>query len=172
MSEDLILSTDYDIRYSRLTDISYLKNWLIDPRIMQYFPFEYMQTHEIDTFSKNWIGFSRFRASLTATYRKHPVGIATIFLMPYKKVAHLGLIYLIVDPIWQNKGIGSSLLKNIIHLAKTEFPLDSLHFELIETNPSIHILKKFGFQEVIRQEGYFKIHGQYHARVVMEIKLK
>ena len=172
MNYDLVLSNDYDIRFSRITDISYLKNWLIDPRVMKYFPFEYMQTHEIDNFSKNWIGFCRYQSSLTAIYKQHPVGMATIFLMPYKKVSHLGLLYLVVDPIWQKKGIGSSLLKNIIHHAKTRFGLDSLHFELMENNPVMGILKKFGFKEIIRQEGYFKINGKYLSRIIMEINLK
>ena len=56
-------------------------------------------------------------------------GIATLFLMPYKKVSHISMLYLIVDPKYQRKGVGSSLLKNIMHYAK-KFKLESIHVSL------------------------------------------
>ena len=48
--------------------------------------------------------FAAGAASLTATINHVPCGIGTLFLMPYKKVAHHCLFKLIVDPHWQRKG--------------------------------------------------------------------
>jgi GNAT superfamily N-acetyltransferase len=168
MEDNITNSSLYDIRYTRLTDISFLKSWLVDPRVIQYFPFNYQQGHDIEFFAKNWINFSRFNAAITAVYDCHPVGLATIYLLPYKKVAHIGLIQIVVDPIWQRKGIGHSLLRNLIHHAKNYFKLEFLNIEFMEGHPMISMLCNLGFYEVFRQEGFYKIEGDYKARIVME----
>jgi putative acetyltransferase len=171
MANDITQDENYDIRYSRVTDISYLKKWMIDPRILQYLPFDYHQSQELEYFAKNWIGFSRYQASLTAVYNAHPCGIGTLFLMPYRKVAHMAMMYIVVDPLWQRKGIGSSLLKNLMHHARNHFKLELLNIEIMDNNPILSILKKNGFYEVFRQEKYFKVNGKYHARILMEVVL-
>jgi putative acetyltransferase len=164
-------SQDYDIRYTRITDISYLKRWLIDPRVIYFFPFNYNQVLEIENFSKNWVGFGRINAAITATYQSHPIGMATLFLMPYKKVSHAAILNIVVDPIWQNKGVGTSLIRNSLHLAKTNFRIEFLQCEVMENNPIISILKKQGFKEIIRQEGFYKNDNEYFARIVLEAKI-
>lgn len=171
MNTDLTESQDYDIRYSRLTDITYLKSWVIDPRVMSFLPFDYTQSQEIENFCKNFIGFSKYNACLTATYKMKPIGIGVLYLMPYKKVSHLAMIQMIVDPIWQKKGVGFSLLKNLKHQALSYFKLDSIHCELMADHPAMNLLKKNNFYEVYRQDGFYKIDQNYKARVVMECKL-
>jgi len=172
MGNKLTESSDYDIRYARLTDISYLKKWLIDPRVIYFFPFSYRQAIEIENFSKNWVGFGQIKAALTATYESKPIGMAVLFLMPYKKVMHAATLNLVVDPIWQNQGVGTSLIKNSLHLAKQNFFLDFVCCEVMETNPIIPMLKKQGFKEIFRQEGFYKIEGSYFSRVFLEVCLK
>lgn len=171
MQSSLTTSPDYDIRYSRITDISYLRTWIIDPRVIQYFPFQHFQAHEIEFFTNNWISFSKYQASLTAIYNQKPCGIATIFLLPYKKVAHIGMLHILVDPIWQKKGIGSSLIRNIKHHAKNYFHLEFLNIEIMENNPIVSMLKSFGFYEVFRQEGFYKVDKTYLARITLEVAL-
>ncbi len=94
--------------------------------------------------------------------------MGTLFLMPYRKLAHHCLIKIIVAPKWQRQGIGSSLLKNLKHLAKTQFRQELVHMEVFEGNPMIELLKKFDFHEFARQEKFVKENGIYYTRILLE----
>ena len=113
----------YDIRFSELDDGAYLSSWLSFPDACDDFPFTF---EEKDDAVKNWIGFSKYNASLTATLNGIPVAVGTLFLMPYRKVAHHCSFYLIVDPEHRRKGIGTSMVRNLLNLAKTRFRLESM----------------------------------------------
>ncbi len=160
----------YDIRYTDLNDEPYLRQWLAAPGVLHWFPMS--QEKEVDDAIQCWIGFSRYSCSLTATIDGVPCGIGTLFLMPYRKVAHHCLFKIIVDPHHQRKGIGSSLLKNLKHLAKTYFRLELMHIEVFEGNPLISLLKKQDFHEFVRQERYVKEGERYFARILLESYLK
>lgn len=160
----------YDVRYTTLDDEPYLKKWLHWPGVKEWYPFR--EEKELELMTRNWIGFHKFKCSLTATYKGKPVGIATLFLMPYRKVAHASMLYIIVDPHMVKKGVGSSLIKNILHLAKTYFRLESIHFDIFEGSPLQGILEKAGFKVLCRQEKWIKEKdGTYKARLLMEVKL-
>lgn len=159
----------FDIRYTYVTDITYLRQWVKDPKILQWFP---MSTEkEIEDSLQCWVGFARWSSSLTATINHVPCGVATLFLMPYKKVAHHCIFKVVVDPKWQRKGIGFSLMKNLKHLAKNYFRLEMINTEVFEGNPLIELLKKHDFYEFARQEKYIKEKGQYLSRILMETRL-
>ena len=138
---------------------------------MRWFPLS--STQDTEMMTANWIGFGKFEAALTATYRDEPVGMAVLFLMPYRKVAHHSMMYLIVDPAMQRKGIGTALIRNINHLAATRFHLETVHVELYEGCPAIHVLKQGGYREIVRQEKAVKEgKDQYRARLVFECLLE
>jgi putative acetyltransferase len=157
---------ELDIRYTYVTDTPYLRDWLHNPEVQSWFPLT--EEKEIEDAIQCWIGFSRYSSSLTATLNGVPCGIGTLFLMPYRKVAHHCIFKLVVDPKHQRKGIGTSLLKNLKHLAKNYFHLDLIHIEVFEGNPFIHLLKKFDFHEFARQEGFVKDKKGYKARLLFE----
>jgi len=159
----------YDIRYTLLTDESYLRDWLAEPGMLHWFSLS--QEKEVEDAIQCWIGFCRYGCSLTATIDEVPCGIGTLFLMPYQKVAHQCLLKIIVDPKHQKKGIGSSLLKNLKHLARNQFKLELMHIEVFEGNPILHLLKKYDFHEFARQDHYVKENGKYFARILLETKL-
>lgn len=158
--------TDIDIRYTYVTDTPFLRGWLQNPQVQKWFPVS--EEREIEDAVQCWIGFSRYSSSLTATLNGEPVGIGTLFLMPYRKVAHHCLFKLVVDPKHQRKGIGSALLKNLKHLAKNYFHLDLIHIEVFEGNPVIHLLQKYDFHEFARQEGFVKDKDHYLSRILYE----
>ncbi|HSX04629.1 MAG TPA: GNAT family protein [Rhabdochlamydiaceae bacterium] len=160
----------YDIRYTNLMDAAYLRDWLNSPGMLQWFP---MSTEkELEDAMRVWIGFSRFNSSITATFNSVPCGIGTLFLMPYRKVAHHCIFKIIVDPKFQRRGIGSSILKNLMHLAKNYFHLELMHIEVFEGNPMILMLQKFHFREFARQQNFVKEEdGKYLGRVLMECDL-
>jgi len=157
---------ELDIRYTYVTDTPYLRDWLRNPQVQTWFPVS--EERELEDAIQCWIGFSRYSSSLTATLSGVPCGIGTLFLMPYRKVAHHCVFKLVVDPKHQHKGIGTSLLKNLKHLAKNYFHLDLIHIEVFEGNPFIDLLQKFDFHEFARQERFIKDKEGYKARILFE----
>lgn len=109
---------NFDIRYSTMEDLDFLNKWFEEKGETENFSF---CDKEKEVALKNWVGFSKFKASLTGVFDGKPIAIGTLFLMPYKKVAHHCSFYLIVDPKFRNRGVGNSMLKNLLHLARTRF---------------------------------------------------
>ncbi len=159
------MSTDFDIRFSELTDLPSLESWFSDPAACNDFPFGAAEKEDA---LKNWIGFSKFKASLTGVIEDNPCAIGTLFLMPYRKVAHHCSFYLIVDPKYRRQGIGTSMVRNLLHLAKTRFRLDSVHAEIYEPSLLLPILRKLEFEEFARQEDYVRVDGQSRPRLLLE----
>ena len=156
---------EFDIRFSELEDLTFLMEWFAFPDACDDFPFTF---DEKDDALKNWIGFSKYKASLTGVIQGAPCAIGTLFLMPYRKVAHHCSFYLMVAPQHRRKGIGTSMIRNLLHLAKTRFRLESVHVEVFEPSQLLSIVKKLGFQQFAHQDAYVKIGGCGRARVLLE----
>lgn len=170
MIEIITTVPNYNIRYTIREDAKELRSWLCQESVLYWFP---MSTEsEVDMFIKNWIGCCTLKCSLTALIDTTPVGIATLFIVPCKKMAHLGMGYIVVDPLFQKRGIGTSLTRNLVHLAKDYFSLESIYFEVYEKCPIISILQKQGFHEIFHQDKFIKINTKYLARKVLDLKLK
>ncbi len=169
MEKKLTESQEYDIRYSELPDGDYIKKWLVDKDTSPWYPPEDDTDREM--FVRNWIGFSKFKASLTAVHKNIPIGVATIYLMPYTKVAHISMVYFIVDPAFKHQGVGASLLQNIKNLAKNRFRLESMHCEVYAGCPAAPLLSKCGFKDIIRQENFVDIAQGPAARIIYECDL-
>ncbi|HAZ15064.1 MAG: hypothetical protein A2Y28_02850 [Chlamydiae bacterium GWC2_50_10] len=165
-----VSSSNFDIRYSEIEDTPYLKKWFSQDEILQWMPFSDREEGELAL--KIWTGFFRYNACLTATFEKIPCGMGILYLMPYRKVAHHCLFQLVVPPSFQKRGVGSSLIKNLKHLAKNYFQLEWMQMEVVEANPVLPILKKERFYEFARQEKFFKYEGSYAARLLWECDLK
>lgn len=158
-----------EIRFSEMEDLSYLEQWLSGDEACDGFPFG---PEEKADALKNWIGFSRFKASLTGVHEGVPCAVGTLFLMPYKKVSHHCSFYLAVDPTQRNKGIGTSMIKNLLNLAKTRFRLESVHVELYEPSPLLSVVKKLGFETIAKQDDFVKMNGTFRPRILLEHFLK
>ncbi|NGX63807.1 MAG: hypothetical protein KR126chlam6_01221 [Candidatus Anoxychlamydiales bacterium] len=161
---------ELDIRYSKISDEKLLLKWMLDEENSKWFTFSTKK--EIEGSVRNWIGFSKFKASLTGVLNNEIVSIATLFLMPYRKLAHEAMIYLIVDKNHRKKGIGSDMLKNLIHLAKNSFKLESLFIEVFDGSEMIPLLKKYKFEEFAYQEKYIKENNHYKDRILFDLWLK
>ena len=165
---DLTEEIGYDIRYSNPEDYPFLHKWLAEMR--KWYPIS--SDKDVELMAKNWIGFYRYGASLTAVYEKKAVGVATLFLLPYRKVMHHCLVYFIVDPHFRGKGIGSSLIKNINHLGQNYFRFDWMNMEVFEGCPAIPVIEKGGYRELYRQEKFVKENEGYSARLFYQITFK
>ena len=167
--ESIVESPDYKIRFTALSDEVFLKKVMEDEETRKWYPPS--SDSDVNIFVRNWAGFSRYKCSLTALYKDEVVAVATIFLMPYVKVAHLAMLYMVVDKKFSRKGVGRSILKNINHLAKTRFRLESLHVEIFENSPIEHLLPKEGYKQIIFQENYVEFKEGMRARKIYEVDL-
>ena len=156
----------FDIRFSEMNDLDLISSWLKSPHACDDFPFNAQEKEES---LRNWLGFSRYKASLTGELNGVPCTVGTLFLMPYKKVSHHCSFYLVVDPDHRRKGIGTSMVKNLLHLAKSRFKLESVHAELFLPSALEGVLKKLDFQPFARQDDFVKIDETHRReRLLME----
>ncbi len=158
---------ELEIRYTEAEDAKYLKEWLNEAEILRWFPMA--DDVEIEDAVNRWIAFSRYKCSLTAVKDGVPCGLATLYLQPYKKLAHQCEFGIIVGKGYRNQGIGSELIKNIEHLAKDHFRIELLHLQVYAENPAIHLYERLGFKEFGRQTDWIKEdENTYVGRIFME----
>ena len=155
----------FDIRFSEEKDLAALKKWFSYEGACDDFPFGEEEKEEA---LKNWIGFSKFQASLTGVLNDEPCAVGTLFLMPYRKVAHHCSFYLMVDPNLRRQGIGTAMIRNLLNLAKTRFRLESVHVEIYEPNPILLLLNQLEFQVFARQENFVHLNSCPRTRVLLE----
>jgi RimJ/RimL family protein N-acetyltransferase len=157
----------FDIRYTELSDAKYLQEWLREPGILRWFPMA--DEVEMDDAAIRWVGFSRYKCSLTATINGKPCGIATLYLQPYRKLAHQCEFGIVVGGDCRGKGIGTALIRNLINLGKNFFHIELLHLQVYDKNPAMRLYHRMGFREFGRQSHWIKEGpDDYRARVFME----
>ena len=156
-----------DIRYTKPEDESFLREWFSEPGVLRWFPMQH--PNEIEDSVKRWISFYKWKCSLTATLNDTPCGIATLWLQPYRKIAHQCQFGIIVPEEHRGKSIGSSLLKNIMSLAKSSFNVELIHLEVYDENNARSLYEKFGFKEFGYQSNWIKEEdNKYRGRTFME----
>jgi ribosomal protein S18 acetylase RimI-like enzyme len=155
-----------ELRYTLPEDIDPLQTWLLQPGVLRGFPMQ--DEREVEDSVKHWISFAKYKSSLTATYQGKAVGMATLCLMPYRKLAHHCLISIIVSEEMRGKGVGTLLMNNLIHLAKNYFKIEVLYLEVYEGNRAISLYKRFGFIEIGNQHYFMKDGDEYIGKVIME----
>lgn len=165
--ESTSLPPNITIRYTDLSDGRYLKEWLMNPEVGRWFPM-YDQV-EIDDAVNRWIGFSRYKCSLTALKDGVPVGMVTLYLQPYRKLAHQCEFGIIMSPHHRGQGIGTLLIKNAMHLAKSNFRIELLHLIVNAENPAMRLYSRMGFIEFGRQEHWMKEESENGPRYVSRV---
>lgn len=158
--------SDIEIRYTEAGDAKYLKQWLNEKETGRWFPM--YDAVEVDDAVGRWIGFYRYKCSLTAVKDGVPCGLTTLYLQPYRKLAHQCEFGIIVGDGYRGQGVGSQLLRNLMVLAKENFRIELLHLTVYAENPAIRLYRRFGFREFGRQSHWIKSDGAYVARIFME----
>jgi len=157
----------FDVRYTHEKDIRSLQQWLSHKEVEKWFVTANEQ--EDILLCKNWISYAKYKSSLTATIFDQPVGIASLFLMPYRKTAHESMFYLVVDPKHWRKGVGFFLMKNLLNLAQNYFKLENVYCEIFEGCPIEGLLEQYKFEKFATQEKYIKQQdNSYLARILYQ----
>lgn len=154
------------IRYTEPGDAPYLKQWLLEPGVGRWFPM--YDELEVEDAVGRWISFCRYKCSLTAVIDGIPCGLTTLYLQPYRKLAHQCEFGIIVGGDNRGQGVGSALLTSLMQMAKENFRLELLHLTVYAKNPAIRLYHRFGFREFGRQTHWIKEDGVYVGRIFME----
>lgn len=153
-----------DIRYTKLFDEVYLSAWLESPKIAPYLMCE--GADEIRNFKQHWMYYANRKSGLSVVDNDRVVAMGMFIMMPYQKVKHHAILQIIVGPDHQKKGIGSLLLKNLLHLAKEYLKLEVVYLEILGPSPYLSFFKKRGFHVYAEQKGY--IEGPISDKILLE----
>lgn len=158
---------DLQVRFTTPEDAPHLQQWLSEPSTVRWFAM--CDTVEVEDSVKRWIAFARYKCSLTATCNGVACGLATLYLQPYRRLAHQSEFGIVVGQEYRGKRVGELLLNSLMDLAKNSFQLELLHLSVYGDNPAIRFYKRFGFQEFGRQARWLKnLDGTYSQRIFME----
>jgi RimJ/RimL family protein N-acetyltransferase len=162
-------SAPLTFRLTRIEDTPFLLRWLSDPQILRWFPM--FDAREVEDAVRIWIGYSRIESGITAELNGEPVGMANLYIQPYKKLNHTCLFSIIVKSDMRGKGVGKALVEHLMKHAKEKFKIETLHLEVYEGNPAKRLYEREGFKEFGRQERFIKQDGKYTAKIFMQKKL-
>ncbi len=156
-------------RLTEESDYDLLVSWLMQPGVLRWFPL--YDLREIEDAARIWIGNAKHHSVLTALVDDVPCGVATLYLQPYKKLAHQCLFAIVVDEAYRGRGVGRKLLTDLIALGKERFQLKILHLEVYDGNPAIGLYRKLGFEQYGFQRHFIKDNGEYIGKILMQKKI-
>lgn len=158
------------LRKTTEEDAPYITNWLLQGDVLKGFPMT--DKREVDDAVRIWMLYAKRGCSLTAVYKKKPVGCANLYINEVEKMKHQSLFVIIVDEKMRGQGIGTLLMNEITRLAKNKYQVEILHLEVYEHNPAYHLYKRMGFEEYGCHPKYLKDNkGVYYDKIVMQKKL-
>ena len=111
---------------------------------------------------------------LVAEAGKEIVGHGMLNPLPLFASRHVVQLTLVAHPGWQGKGVGRTLLGELIKWAKTSPVVEKIELNVRSSNTIAHALyKKVGFRETGRWERRIKTGpGSYLDDVCMELRVK
>ena len=155
------------VRYTEPEDAPHLQSWLMQPSTQRWFAMS--DEVEVNDSVQRWISFCRYKCSLTALCNGTPCGIATLYLQPYKRLAHQCEFGIVVGKEFRGQKVGEFLLNSLMDLAKNTFDVELLHLAVYGDNPAIRLYRRMGFREFGRQTRWLKNNnGSYSQRIFME----
>lgn len=114
---------------------------------------------------------SRDSVMLVAKCDGKIVGNASLNRLP-RRMSHRGDFSVSVAKEYWNKGIGSGLLREIIHFAK-ENSFEMIDLQVRSDNiAAIHLYEKYGFKKICTYPSFFKIGDQYIDFDYMNLRVK
>lgn len=153
-----------DIRYCRGLDELYLLEWMKSSSTLDMVPCG--SDHEIRNYVRSWMYYGSKKAGLAVIENDRCLGMAVFILMPYEKVKHHALLQMIMKPELDNIDYQTTLLKNMLHLAKNYLQLEAVYMEYIGPREQMNIYLEHGFKIYAEQKDY--VLGKYPDKICLE----
>lgn len=116
---------------------------------------------------------SKTSVFLIAIIDNEVVGYAEFMGMFRKRLSHLGEIGIAVIKEYQNKKIGSNLMKQLIYYVKNDINAEIIELKVrVDNEKAINMYKKFGFKKIGYYEKYLKVDDKYFDCDIMTLCLK
>lgn len=147
-------------------DLPLFEEWLLQPGVLVGFPM--CDKREVSDAVRLWNDYIDKGLSITALYKKKPVGAANLYMHDVEKLSHQALFVIIIDEKHRGMGIGTLLLKEIYKLAKKR-GVEILHLEVYEKNPAVRLYERFGFKKYGSHPRYLKDSGGYYDKIFMQM---
>ncbi|MCI5052371.1 MAG: GNAT family N-acetyltransferase [Simkaniaceae bacterium] len=163
MSEITIRKTNPD------SDMTYLKQFLLDPDVLRYFPM--INEQEVNDSVGMWTQSAKKGFAYTAELGGIPVGFLQLYISPFEKLKHQCLFSIVVDKNHRGKGIGTELMEHCMRVGKEEFGLEILHLEVYKGNPAKRLYDRLGFVEYGEHPDFLKEEGAYYTKILMQKQL-
>lgn len=160
------MSDKLTFRITKEDDAPYLKKWLLEPGILEWFPMD--DEREVDDSVRIWVSYFEKKSAFTALLDGTPCGMGNLYIQPYQKLLHQCLFSIIVSKEFRGKGIGTKLLEEMIKRAKNDFKIETLHLEVYEGNPAKHLYDRMGFKEYGRHPKFLKKRDTFWTKILME----
>lgn len=158
------------IRYSKEEESELWGEWLRDPTVSRFF--HMLGEEELKGSMERFKLHAKYNNALTAEVEGEPAGIAYLNLHPFRKIAHIALITIIVNEKHRGKGVGTALIEQLHRLAREGYKLERLYLEVYEGNPAIRLYRRLGYREFGFQSHWIKLpSGEYRGKIFMECKL-
>lgn len=159
-----------NIRVMVDADIFYLKQWLMDPVVLGWFPMSNLT--EVEDALKVWQHYARQNSAFAIEMDGIPCGVANLYVQPYEKLKHQSLFAIVVGAQHRGKGIGTKLLEYVMREAKETFGIKLLHLEVYEGNPAERLYERLGFKKYGEHKKFLKeADGSYGTKILMQKEL-
>ncbi len=166
--------SDESIKIRNLVDgdAEYLSQYLMEPEVLCYYPMSNMA--EVQESIKIWKHYGRRGNAYTAEVGHKPAGMAILYVNTFKKPSRQALFAIVVGDKFRGKGIGTKLMKHLMHEAKHTYGIYNLHLEVYETNPAVSLYKRLGFTEYGVHENFMReqTSDEKRKKIMMEIDLR
>jgi len=164
------MSETVTFRTSSKEDAPLLKEWLMTPDVLQWFPIT--TDREVNESIRFWLSFIEQGSAITAEIDGVPVGLANLYIHSFEKLKHQCLFVICIDPKHHGKGVGTALLSYLMDIGKNQFNIELLHLEVYQDNPAMGLYRKLGFEEYGRHPRFLKdANGQYRDKIFMQRRL-
>ena len=96
------------------------------------------------------------------------IGSSGISITRDRAVSHVGDFGIVILEEFTGKGLGTTLMKTVIGMAKNKLGIELIKLEVFSQNKrAINLYNKMGFKEVGRIKKGRKVNGKYHDDVMM-----
>lgn len=154
------------IREAVQSDELFLKQWLMQPDVLKWFPMGDIK--EVEDSARFWISFHALGCCYIAEKEGVPCGSVLLNLTHYAKIRHQCLLSIIVSEEFRNQKIGSLLLQHAEQQARERFGILLLHLEVYEGNPARRLYERMGYVEYGEHKKFIREEERYQTKIMMQ----